>query len=293
MKILISVTLVLMLVFAVYMSQTAPEPHVQHERQETEHEELLFAFEEPEYTILKPVTYGNVVDFIILQDGLTLNFGEYDVYGILLLELSDGLTAAVEAPQSANFIAAYYPDFNDKIGILGVGVTEGDVIFSIEFSGTGTWTLTGVYESERAKLGHMESISGEILPSVLTPITNGNVVDFIVNQDGDIHGTLLLELSEGLTAALETPSGSNSFAVYNPDNGVIPLAAISLSKGDVVFSLEFQGSGTWILTGVDGYFEDMERLRGNISNQSQQPADGTPTGTPSREIEDIDIGDAK
>jgi len=113
-----------------------------------------------ELDILKPVTDGNVVNFEILRDGLILlsSGQDYDVHGILILELSEGLTLA-RNPHTPGGLAVYNPD-NGLIAMIGIGYSENDVVLRLAFNGVGTWTLSG--EDDDGTFSFMKSISGEI-----------------------------------------------------------------------------------------------------------------------------------
>jgi hypothetical protein len=116
-----------------------------------------FIPDESEYTILKPVTRGNEVDFVIMQDGF--NGG---ISGILVLELSGGLMLAQEPHFYNGFLAIYSPH-KSSIIFAGFRFSKGDVLFTLSFIGRGTWTLTGVDEGDSSPFSQMESISGQIV----------------------------------------------------------------------------------------------------------------------------------
>jgi hypothetical protein len=134
-------------------------------------------------------------------------------------------------------------------------------------------TLTFAACSENVPEAMIESESEPVIEFepepeiVLTPVTDGNIVDFVVSRAGDIAVVFILELSQGLTLA-ESPqmSSPNVLAAYNPENGKIGIVGVLLSENDVVLRLNFNGAGTWILTEEDGLLEYTGSIRGEIGN---------------------------
>jgi hypothetical protein len=92
----------------------------------------------------------------------------------------------------------------------------------------------------------------EFEPHRITPIADGNVVDFhiqFVNENdtcGETHGVLVLELGEGLALARSPQTFSNLMMVYNPENGRIVFIGFS-KRDDVILRLTFEGEGMWTL----------------------------------------------
>ncbi|MCL2636999.1 MAG: hypothetical protein FWD48_01385 [Oscillospiraceae bacterium] len=113
----------------------------------------------------------------------------------------------------------------------------------------------------------------EVEYNILKPVTNGNEVDFLILSDGlewyeysqsyDTHGVLILELSGELTAE-KLYTHDNALGVYNPDNGMVVISALDVSENDVLFTLVFDGTGTWTLTGDGGLFETIGTISGKI-----------------------------
>jgi hypothetical protein len=85
---------------------------------------------------------GNVVDFFIEFEV------DYDTcaqpFGILLLELSEGLTLARNPQTFSNLMMVYNSD-NGRIVFLGISKRD-DIILRLTFEGVGTWTLSSIDE---------------------------------------------------------------------------------------------------------------------------------------------------
>jgi len=122
----------------------------------------IFPEQITELDILKPVTNGNIVDFLILRDGLLWHSYSqtYDVHGILILELSEGLTLA-EDPQAPGGLVVHNPE-NGLLVMASPIHSENDIVLRLTFEGTGTWTLSGTSGENGGSFEFMGSISGEI-----------------------------------------------------------------------------------------------------------------------------------
>jgi hypothetical protein len=106
----------------------------------------------------------------------------------------------------------------------------------------------------------------------LTPITNGNVVDFIINASGDFDGVFLLEMSGELTLNnYQSPAGA--LVIYNNENGYVHFAIIEIESGETLFRLSFNGTGTWTLKGVEWGNLLHVNLSGNIGDYSDDCLD--------------------
>jgi hypothetical protein len=82
------------------------------------------------------VEKGNVVEFIVDRN--------CHVYGVFELVFSGGLTAVVK---SDNILFSYYPVSN-RLAFTGLHLLEGDVLFSITFTGAGNWLLVDLIGEE-------------------------------------------------------------------------------------------------------------------------------------------------
>jgi len=77
---------------------------------------------------------GNVATVAVDSDG--------DLNGILVLELSDGLSLA-RGPQSPEAFVVYNEE-NGQLGFMGTGLVAGDEVLRLTFEGDGTFTLAGL-----------------------------------------------------------------------------------------------------------------------------------------------------
>jgi uncharacterized repeat protein (TIGR02543 family) len=80
---------------------------------------------------------------------------------------------------------------------------------------------------------------------------DGNIVDVLIDKNGDYDGALALTLSEGLTVAnVSSPGGA--LAVYLPDSNKIVVAGIYMEINDILIRITFNGSGTVSIIGESG-----------------------------------------
>ncbi|MCL2638580.1 MAG: hypothetical protein FWD48_09450 [Oscillospiraceae bacterium] len=120
--------------------------------------------------------------------------------------------------------------------------------------------------------------------SALHLIEDGNVAELIIDNNGDVDGVVVLEMSDGLSLARDPQSPGGALVVYNAENGRIVVAGLGLQAGDTVLRLTFEGEGTYSLTGEGGEFEGMPILTGEIG-VAEQPNLVTPEPEPEPEPE--------
>jgi hypothetical protein len=103
---------------------------------------------------------GQVAELLVDYSG--------DVDGVLILEMSDGLSLSRD-PQSPGGALVVYNAENGRIVVAGLGLEAGDAVIRLTFNGAGTFTLTG----ESGSFDGIGLITGEIgevePPEVITP----------------------------------------------------------------------------------------------------------------------------
>jgi hypothetical protein len=102
---------------------------------------------------------GQVAELLVDTSG--------DVDGVLILEMSDGLSLARD-PQSPGGALVVYNAENGRIVVAGLGLEAGDALIRLTFNGEGTFTLAGESGSFDG-IGLITGEIGEVAPPDITP----------------------------------------------------------------------------------------------------------------------------
>jgi uncharacterized repeat protein (TIGR02543 family) len=103
---------------------------------------------------------------------------------------------------------------------------------------------------------------GSVDLAYLIPVTNGNIVDFIVSERGDFDGALTLYVSEGL--AVESVEGGyiegiyDVLTLYDRESSTIVYAGLDIPEDIPLLTITFSGAGSWFLIWQDGSFIDTD-----------------------------------